>query len=88
MDVNAFVGQRIRRRRRLMDLTQEQLADVCGVSVQQMQLYESAHTRLSVDMLWKLACALDVEVSYFFAGLPPGDPPPVPVGDPTGLRLA
>jgi hypothetical protein len=21
-------------------------------------------------MLWKLACALDVEMSYFFAGLP------------------
>ena len=36
----------------------------------QIHKYESAVCRLSANMLWKIACALDVEMSYFFSGLP------------------
>ncbi|HEY0648740.1 helix-turn-helix transcriptional regulator [Phenylobacterium sp.] len=68
--VEYVVGRRLRRRRRLMGLTQSELGVLCGVSFQQVQKYESAHTRLSVGMLWKLACALEVDVSYFFADVP------------------
>jgi transcriptional regulator with XRE-family HTH domain len=70
VDVGIFVGQRVRRRRRLMGLTQSDLGEVCGVTFQQIQKYECAVSGLSVPMLWKLACALDVEIGYFFAGLP------------------
>jgi transcriptional regulator with XRE-family HTH domain len=67
-DVDILVGRQLRRRRRLMGLTQQQLADAIGVRFQQIHKYECAGNRLSVAMLWKLACALDVEVGYFFSG--------------------
>ena len=68
-DVDILVGRALRRRRRLLGLTQAQVAEAVGVRFQQIQKYECAGNRLSVAMLWKLACVLDVEVSYFFAGL-------------------
>lgn len=72
-DVNAFVGRRMRRRRRLMGLTQQDLAAACGVTFQQVQKYESASTRLTVERLWRVARALQVDVAYFFVGLAPDD---------------
>ncbi len=39
------------------------------MTFQQIHKYEAAVCRLSATMLWKLACALDVEINYFFAGL-------------------
>ncbi|MEW5685319.1 MAG: helix-turn-helix transcriptional regulator [Pseudomonadota bacterium] len=68
--VDIVVGQRIRRRRRLMGMTQQDLGATCGVSFQQVQKYECAQTRVTVGMLWRLASALDVDVGYFFNGLP------------------
>lgn len=67
-DVDILVGRQLRRRRRLLGLTQQQLADAIGVRFQQIHKYECAGNRLSVAMLWKLACALDVDVAYFFSG--------------------
>jgi transcriptional regulator with XRE-family HTH domain len=75
MDVREFVGRRLRRRRRLMDMTQQDLGAACGVTFQTIQKYESASARLSADMLWKLACALKVDVAYFFTGLAEQAPP-------------
>jgi transcriptional regulator with XRE-family HTH domain len=69
-EVDLLVGRQLRRRRRLLGLTQQELAVACGVSFQQVQKYECAHNRLSVAMLWRLACALDVDLGYFFAGAP------------------
>jgi transcriptional regulator with XRE-family HTH domain len=65
-----MVGRRLRRRRRLMGLTQGELGTLCGVSFQQVQKYECGATRLSVAMLWSLACALEVDIGYFFVDLP------------------
>ena len=64
-----LVGRRVRARRRLLGLSQQALGAQCGVTFQQVHKYESAVCRLSANMLWKLACALEVEVSYFVAGL-------------------
>lgn len=69
-DVDILVGRALRRRRRLLGLTQAQVAAAVGVRFQQIQKYECAGNRLSVAMLWKLAGVLDVDVGYFFAGLP------------------
>ena len=70
-----MVGRRIRRRRRLMDMSQQELGAACGVSFQQVQKYECAYTRLSVEMLWKVARALEVDIGYFFAGLGQAEEP-------------
>jgi transcriptional regulator with XRE-family HTH domain len=68
-DVDVLVGRQLRRRRRLLGLTQQQLGDAVGVRFQQIQKYECAGNRMSVAMLWKLACVLDVDLDYFFAGV-------------------
>jgi transcriptional regulator with XRE-family HTH domain len=67
--VDVIVGRRLRARRRLLGLTQQRLADSCGVTFQQIQKYECASCRLSAQMLWKLSCALEVDIGYFFAGI-------------------
>jgi transcriptional regulator with XRE-family HTH domain len=68
--VEVMVGRRLRLRRRLLGKTQQEVAAACGVTFQQVQKYECASSRLSVGMLWKLACALETDIGYFFAGLP------------------
>jgi transcriptional regulator with XRE-family HTH domain len=73
--VDVIVGRRLRARRRLLGLTQQRLADSCGVTFQQIQKYECASCRLSAQMLWKLSCALEVDIGYFFAGITRDMPP-------------
>jgi len=75
--VGVMVGRRLRMRRKLLGRTQQELAAAVGITFQQVQKYESAYCRLSVAMLWKLARALEVEITYFFEGLPeePGAEP-------------
>jgi transcriptional regulator with XRE-family HTH domain len=72
--VDVMVGRRLRARRRLLGYSQQALGAACGVTFQQIHKYEAAVCRMSVVMLWKLANALDVEVTYFFSGLPDEEP--------------
>ena len=67
--VDVEVGARIRIRRRLLSISQEELAHALNLTFQQIQKYECAGNRLSAQMVWKLACALEVEIGYFFADL-------------------
>lgn len=69
-EVDFMVGRQLRRRRRLMGLTQQELGAACGISFQQVQKYECANNRMSVATLWRFACALEVDIGYFFAGAP------------------
>ena len=69
-EVDFMVGRQLRRRRRLMGLTQQELGAACGISFQQVQKYECANNRMSVAMLWRFACVLEVEIGYFFTGAP------------------
>jgi transcriptional regulator with XRE-family HTH domain len=71
-DIDVHLGRRLRRRRRLLGLTQEDLAQACGVRFQQIQKYECGANRMLASRLWQLAQALDAPVSYFFEGLPDG----------------
>lgn len=68
-DIDAHLGRRLRRRRRLLGLTQQQLAAACGVRFQQIQKYECAANRMSAARLWQLAEVLEAPVSYFYEGL-------------------
>ncbi len=67
--IDLQLGARLRRRRRLLGLTQHELGLACGLRFQQIQKYESATNRISAAMLWRLARALDVEAGYFYVGL-------------------
>ena len=70
-DIDEHLGRRLRRRRRLLGLTQQQLATACGVRFQQIQKYECAANRMSAARLYQLAQVLEVPVSYFYEGLGP-----------------
>lgn len=71
-ELDLHLGRRIRRRRRLLGLTQSELGAICGAQFRQIQKYECAANRLSAVMLWSIATALDVDLSYFFEGLDGG----------------
>ena len=68
-EIDLHLGKRLRRRRRLLGLTQQQLAGACGVRFQQIQKYECGANRISAARLWQLSEALDVPVGYFYDGL-------------------
>ena len=67
--VDVHVGKRIRHRRWLVGMTQQQLAERVGIKFQQIQKYETGANRVSASRLWDIADALDVKVSFFFEGL-------------------
>ena len=61
-NIDVHLGKRLRRRRRLLGLTQQQLAGACGVRFQQIQKYECGANRISAARLWQLSEALEVPV--------------------------
>ena len=70
--VDAHVGKRIRHRRWMVGMTQQQLADKVGIKFQQIQKYETGMNRVSASRLWDVADALGVSISFFFEGLGEG----------------
>jgi transcriptional regulator with XRE-family HTH domain len=68
-DIDRYVGARIRERRIMLGLTQQQLADLIGVTYQQAHKYERGINRVSAGRLYEVAQVLSVPVNYFFDGL-------------------
>ncbi|ABV94508.1 putative transcriptional regulator [Dinoroseobacter shibae DFL 12 = DSM 16493] len=67
--VDVHVGKRVRHRRWMVGMTQQQLADKVGIKFQQIQKYETGMNRVSASRLWEIASSLGVPVSFFFEGL-------------------
>ncbi len=67
--VDVHVGQRVRQRRWMADLTQQQLGDQVGIKFQQIQKYETGTNRISASRMWDIAAAMEVPVSFFFEGI-------------------
>ncbi|WP_439598484.1 helix-turn-helix domain-containing protein [Falsiroseomonas sp.] len=63
------VGARIRERRVMMGLSQQQLAKLIGVTYQQAHKYERGLNRISAGRLFEIGQVLGVPVSWFFEGL-------------------
>jgi transcriptional regulator with XRE-family HTH domain len=64
-----YVGARIRQRRTMLGLSQQQLAGMIGVTYQQAHKYERGLNRISAGRLFEIAEALAVPISWFFEGL-------------------
>jgi transcriptional regulator with XRE-family HTH domain len=73
-DVDRRLGARLRERRIALGLTQQQVAELVGISHQQSRKYEAGANRISVGRLVALARALGVEVGYFLEGLGTDEP--------------
>ena len=68
-DVDRHVGARLRERRILLGLTQQELAELIGVTYQQAHKYEKGINRIAAGRLSVIARALGVEIDYFYDGL-------------------
>ena len=68
--VDAHIGQKIRARRNLLGLSQTELAEVAGITFQQVQKYEKGVNRVGAARLQQFSEALGVPPSYFFEGAP------------------
>jgi transcriptional regulator with XRE-family HTH domain len=68
-DTDRHVGARIRERRIMLGLSQQQMADLIGVTYQQAHKYERGINRISAGRLYEISQVLGVPVSYFFEGL-------------------
>jgi transcriptional regulator with XRE-family HTH domain len=71
LDVDHYVSMRIRQRRIMLGLTQQQMAELIGVTYQQAHKYETGINRISAGRLFQIAQALGVEISYFFEDVEP-----------------
>jgi transcriptional regulator with XRE-family HTH domain len=71
-DIDRHVGGRIRERRVMLGLSQQQMADLIGVTYQQAHKYERGINRISAGRLFEIAQALKVPVSDLYDGLEKG----------------
>src|SRR5687768_8930159 len=66
--IDVHVGSRVRLRRSILGLSQENLAEGLGLTFQQVQKYERGVNRVSASRLYHLGQILDVPVNFFFEG--------------------
>ncbi len=64
--VDVHVGTRLRLRRTLIGMSQEQLAAALNITFQQVQKYERGTNRISASRLFQASRALGVAVAWFF----------------------
>lgn len=80
--VDIHVGKRLRLRRTLLGLSQEDVAHVLGITFQQIQKNEKGLNRMGASRLYDLSKLLKCDIGYFFEELPqPAMPPTLPVDD-------
>ena len=71
-ETDCYVGSRIRERRIMLGLSQQQMADMIGVTYQQAHKYEKGINRISAGRLYEISQVLKVPVSHFYEGLASG----------------
>lgn len=65
--IDMHVGARISARRRLLQLSQKELADRLGITFQQVQKYEKGMNRIGAGRLYSIASILGVDINYFYS---------------------
>lgn len=64
--VDVHVGNRIRLRRTILHITQQQMAEMLGLTFQQIQKYEKGMNRVGASRLWDISRVLGVPMGFFF----------------------
>jgi transcriptional regulator with XRE-family HTH domain len=64
--MDEVIGLRIRSRRKAIGVTQKQLAEMIGVTFQQVQKYESGKSRIGLSTFVKICTGLRTSPNYFF----------------------
>jgi transcriptional regulator with XRE-family HTH domain len=68
VDLDHYIGSRLKARRSALGISQEKLGSFLGVTFQQIQKYERGINRISASTLYRIACALSTDFSYFIEG--------------------
>jgi transcriptional regulator with XRE-family HTH domain len=68
--VDKHVGSRVRMRRLMLAMSQQQLGGELGITFQQVQKYEKGTNRIGASRLQAMSHILQVPVSFFFEGAP------------------
>ena len=68
--VDVHVGSRVRLRRTMLGLSQENLGEQLGITFQQIQKYEKGTNRIGASRMHQIATILKSPVAYFYEGLP------------------
>jgi transcriptional regulator with XRE-family HTH domain len=74
MITSSEIGLKIKQRRQQAGLSQERLAEMVGVTFQQIQKYENGQTTLNILKLQQIASALNFSVKEFFQDVPDDRP--------------
>ncbi len=69
------IGSRVRMRRKMLAMSQTQLADALGVTYQQVQKNEKGTNRITASRLQQISHILQVPVAFFFDGAPNASAP-------------
>ena len=64
--VDVHLGKRIRLRRTILHITQQQMADMLGLTFQQIQKYEKGQNRVSASRLWDFSVVLEAPIGFFY----------------------
>jgi transcriptional regulator with XRE-family HTH domain len=68
--IDKRLGARVRARRVELGISQERLADLLGVTFQQVQKYEKGVNRIAASRLFQISEALELPIGSFFEGIP------------------
>lgn len=68
LEIDISVGERLKTGRKLRQVSQAGLANMVGITFQQIQKYEKGKNRISVSRLCEISNVLDLPISFF---LPP-----------------
>lgn len=68
--IDVHVGKRLRERRTLLGMSQQELGRAIGITFQQLQKNERGTNRLSASRIFECSRTLDVPVTYFFEDMP------------------
>jgi transcriptional regulator with XRE-family HTH domain len=63
------VGRRLREQRKKAGITLEQVSKILGITYQQVQKYESGHSRIPIDKLYDFSVLFGATMQYFFEGV-------------------
>jgi transcriptional regulator with XRE-family HTH domain len=64
--VDEYIGARMREGRLALNMSQESLSDVLGISFQQIQKYEKGANRVSAARLFEICEALEISLASMF----------------------
>ncbi|MEM9354870.1 MAG: helix-turn-helix transcriptional regulator [Pseudomonadota bacterium] len=65
-EIDRMVGQRVKFRRMMLGISQQELGETCSISPQQIHKYERGQSGMRASRIAQFAVALDVPVHYFF----------------------